>query len=68
MIAFIKRTAEKLLTFVVSTIKKLLTLFTLFSFAVLFALFFLYMYRGEEPMCLVCLAGIYTFVHLNKVL
>lgn len=68
MIAFIKRAVEKIMVSLVGVTKKLLTLLTLFSFAVLFALFFLFMYRGEAIMCLVCLAGIYTFIHLNKVL
>lgn len=68
MIAFIKRAVDKFLTMLVNAVKKLLTLSTFFSFAVLFALFFVYMYRGEYVMCLVCLAGIYTFIHLNKVL
>ena len=68
MIAFIKRVVEKLITALVSTVKHLLTLATLFSFAVLFVLFFMYMYKGDPFMCLVCLAGIYTFIHLNKVL
>ena len=68
MIAFIKRVVEKFMTSLVGVIKKLLTLSTLFSFAVLFVLFFVFMYKGEAFMCLVCLAGIYTFIHLNKVL
>ena len=68
MIAFIKRVVDKVMTTVVSTVKKLLTLSTLFSFAVLFVLFFVYMYQGNAFMCFVCLAGICTFIHLNKVL
>ena len=68
MIAFIKRVVEKVMTAIVGVVKKLLTLATLFSFAVLFALFFMYMYRGDVLMCFACLAGIYTFIHLNKVL
>lgn len=68
MIAFMKRVFDKFMTAVVSTIKKILTLLTLFSFAVLFVLFFVYMYHGEPFNALVCLAGIYTFIHLNKVL
>ena len=68
MIAVLKRVVDKVMTTVVSAIKKLLTLFTLFSFAVLFVLFFVFMYRGDVLMCFACLAGIYTFIHLNKVL
>lgn len=68
MIAFVKRVVDKVMTTVVSTVKKLLTLATLFSFAVLFVLFFVFMHQGNAFMCLVCLAGIYTFIHLNKVL
>lgn len=68
MIAFVKRQIGKFITTVVSVVKKLLTLATFFSFAVLFVLFFLFMYKGDPVMCLVCLAGIYTFIHLNKVL
>ena len=68
MITFIKRVVEKVMTFLVGVTRKLLTLTTLFSFAVLFALFFVFMYKGEALMCFVCLAGIYTFIHLNKVL
>ena len=68
MITFIKKTFDKFMTALVSTIKKLLTLFTLFSFAVLFVLFFIYLHNGEPFNALVCLAGIYTFIHLNKVL
>ena len=68
MLAFIKRAIDKGMTALVSAVKKLLTLSTLFSFAVLFVLFFVFMYQGNAFMCLVCLAGIYTFIHLNKVL
>lgn len=68
MITRLKRMVDKFMTTLVSTIKKTLTLFTLFSFAVLFVLFFVFMCKGEAFMCLVCLAGIYTFIHLNKVL
>lgn len=68
MIAFIKRKVDKAMTTAVSAVKKLLTLSTLFSLAVLFVLFFVFMYKGDPFMCLVCLAGIYTFIHLNKVL
>ena len=68
MIAFIKRAVERVMTALVGVTKKLLTLATLFSFAVLFALFFAFMYRGDVLMCFACLAGIYTFIHLNKVL
>lgn len=68
MIRLIKRFFEKRVTGLVSLVRKLLTLLTMFSFAVLFVLFFVYMYTGKPIMCLVCLAGIYTFVHLNKVL
>lgn len=68
MIAFIKRVVDKFMTTVVSTVKKLLTLATLFSFAVLFVLFFFFMYKGDTFLCFACLAGIYTFIHLNKVL
>lgn len=68
MIVFIKRVVEKVMTKLVDVTKKLLTLATLFSFAVLFVLFFVFMYQGDAIMCLVCLAGIYTFIHLNKVL
>lgn len=68
MIAFIKRVFNKFMTTVVSFVRKVLTLLTLFSFAVLFVFFFVYMYHGEPFNALVCLAGIYTFIHLNKVL
>lgn len=68
MITFIRRVVEKVMTTLVGVVKKLLTLATLFSFAVLFVLFFVFMYKGDPFMCLVCLAGIYTFVHLNRVL
>ena len=68
MIAFIKRVVDNFLTALVSIVKWSLTLVTMFSFAVLFVLFFMYMYKGNPFMCLVCLAGIYTFIHLNKVL
>ena len=68
MIAFVKRVVDKVMTTVVSTVKKLLTLATLFSFAVLFVLFFVFMYQGNVFMCFACLAGICTFIHLNKVL
>lgn len=68
MISSFKQIASKVLTAVVSFVKKFLTLLTLFSFAVLFSLFFTFMYKGEPLMCLVCLAGIYTFIHLNEVL
>lgn len=68
MIFRIKELAKKILTALVSTVKKLLILSTLLSFVVLFILFFRYMYIGDPIMCLVCLAGIYTFIHLNEVL
>ena len=68
MIYCIKKWFTKVMTTLVSCIKRLLTLATLFSFAVLFVLFFVFMYQGLPFMCLVCLAGIYTFIHLNKVL
>ena len=68
MMSRIKRLAESLLRGLVSLVKNLLTIFTLFSFAVLFVLFFMFMYEGDPIMCLMCLAGIYTFIHLNKVL
>lgn len=68
MIYHIKKWFTNFLTAVVSFVKRLLTLATLFSFAVLFVLFFVFMYQGLPFMCLVCLAGIYTFIHLNKVL
>ena len=68
MIAFIKRVVEKIMTAFVGVVRKLLTLATYFSFAVLFVLFFMFMHQGDPVMCLVCLAGIYTFIHLNKVL
>lgn len=68
MILFIKKWYTKVMTTLVSYVKRLLTLATLFSFAVLFVLFFVFMYRGLSFMCLVCLAGIYTFIHLNKVM
>ena len=68
MIYCIKKWFTKVMTTLVSCIKRLLTLTTLFSFAVLFVLFFVFMYQGLPFMCLVCLAGIYTFIHLNKVL
>ena len=68
MIAFIKRVVDKFITALVSIVKWSLTLVTMFSFAVLFVLFFMYMYKDNPFMCLVCLAGIYTFIHLNKVL
>lgn len=47
---------------------KFLTLLTFLSFFVLFFLFFMYLYAGNPIMCLVCIAGIYAFIHLNKVL
>lgn len=68
MWSFLKRAFDKFMTWLVSAVKKVLTLFTLFSFAVLFVLFFVFLYRGESFNALVCLAGIYTFIHLNKVL
>ena len=68
MISFIKRITEKVVTAVVSFVRKILTLLTYFSFGFLFVKFFMYMFSGEPFMCLVCLAGIYTFIHLNKVL
>lgn len=68
MIYHIKKWFTKGMTTIVSCIKRSLTLATLFSFAVLFVLFFVFMYQGLPFMCLVCLAGIYTFIHLNKVL
>lgn len=68
MIAFIKQGFNKLMTLVVSAVKKLLTLATLFSFAALFVLFFVYLLTGRPFEALVCLAGVYTFIHLNKVL
>lgn len=68
MLSFIKQGFNKCLTFIVELVKKLLTLFTLFSFAVLFVLFFYYLFTGRPLYALVCLAGEYTFIHLNKVL
>ena len=68
MIMLIKRVLETAMTALVLAVKRLLTLATLFSFAVLFGLFFVYLYNNEPLMCLVCLAGIYIFIHLNKVL
>ena len=68
MISKLKTLFEKGMTKLISIIKDVLTLFTLFSFAVLFVLFFMFMYKGQSFECLVCLAGIYTFIHLNKVL
>ena len=66
MIAFVKRAAEKFMTTLVSIVRKALTLFTLFSFLALFVLFFFYMYNGDVSMCFVCLAGICTFIYLNR--
>lgn len=68
MIPRMKRLFERGMTALTSAIKNVLTLLTLFSFAVLFVLFFVFMYIGKPFECLVCLAGIYTFIHLNKVL
>lgn len=68
MISRIKELAKKLLTVLVSIVKKVLILSTLLSFVVLFILFFRYMCVGDPIMCLICLAGIYTFIHLNEVL
>lgn len=68
MIPFVKRVITKVMTFVVEYTKKLLILATLFSFVVLFVLFFVYLHRGSPFMCITCLAGIVTFIHLNKVL
>lgn len=68
MLSFIRRIFTRFMTFVVELIKKLLTLFTLFSFAVLFVLFFYYLFTGRPFYSLVCLAGEYAFIHLNKVL
>ena len=68
MIAFFRRTFTKLMEYVVSTVKKLTLLATLFSFPVLFVLFFIYLSQGKVLEALACLAGIYAFVHLNRVL
>ena len=68
MISRLKQLFDKGMTALVSFIKTVLTLLTLFSFALLFVLFFIFMYKGQPFECLVCLAGIYTFIHLNKAL
>lgn len=68
MISFIKNLIERVLTALVSFVKGALTFSTLISLAVLFVLFFIFLYQGDILLCLVCLAGIYTFIHLNKVL
>lgn len=66
MLYRIKKAWEKFMTFIIEKLKNLLTLATFFSFIVLFGLFFFFLYKEDAIMCLVCLAGIYTFVHLNK--
>lgn len=68
MVAFLQRVFTRTLTFVVSTVKKLTTLATLFSFPILFVLFFYFLCTGEVLKSFACLAGIYTFIHLNKIL
>lgn len=68
MIAFFRKVFIKLMELVVSTVKKLTILVTLLSFPVLFVLFFIFLFQGKVIEALACLAGIYTFVHLNKVL
>lgn len=68
MIARIKIMLQRAIAGLVSVVRTLLTIATMFSFAVLFVLFFIFMYQGEALMCLVCLAGIYAFIHLNKAL
>lgn len=68
MIAKIKDLFNKGLTKLVSFVKTTLTVLTLFACATLFVLFFVFMYKGLLLNSLVCLAGIYTFIHLNEVI
>ena len=51
---------------VIDCVRKVLTMFTLFSFAVLFALFFYYLFKGQPFYSLTCVAGMTVFIYLNK--
>ena len=68
MFARLKRGAEKILTKLVSVVSKLTTLATFLTLPLLFIQFIVYMCKGNPVMCLVCLAGIYSLSHLNKVI
>lgn len=66
MLTVLKQAVDKCMTAIVSFIKKVVILATFLSFAVLFGLFFYYLYKDLPVHSLVCLAGIYIFIHLNK--
>lgn len=68
MIAFIRKWSAKFLTSLIAFVRRSLTVATMFSFMVLFVLFFVYLIQGDFARAIMCLVAICVFIHLNKVL
>ena len=66
MLSRLKKWAGNALTSVISVVTKLLILATFISLPILFGMFFIYLYSRDIAMCLMCIIGVYTFLHLNN--
>ena len=66
MISFIQRLGAKFLKFIVDSVCKLTLLATLVSASVCIALFFLSFFSGEPVYAVISLAGLLSFVYVNK--
>jgi hypothetical protein len=62
----IKKDIERIGVMINGIINALLVAFSFLSLPILFGLFFYYLYQGQLYYCIICLAGIYTFIHLNQ--